>query len=229
MTTRMPPATISPLEPADLTAAVVLHGRLLPHGFFVGLGVRFMCRYYRGYLDSPYAYGLGAREGGRLVGALVGTLDHDRHTVWTTRNLPGLALAGGAALMRRPRMVKRFLSTRLGRYCRAVVRRVRRLRRSGHDARATHGTHVSSESGPPQLAVLAHVFVDPDCQGSGLGARLVDGFVGEAKAAGAARAELVTLAGASGAGAFYAARGWRRRGGEHVVDGRAFHTYVRDL
>ena len=220
MTTRVPPTTVSPLEPADLAAAVVLHERLLPHGFFVDLGTRFMCRYYRGYIESPHGYGVVARSGDKVVGALVGTVDHARHAAWTTRRLPALALTGGTALALRPRMVKRFLLTRLGRYARAVGRRIWRL--------CAAGEAVAGDTSA-QVAVLAHVFVDPEHQGSGLGARLVEGFISRARAAGATRAELVTLAGTAGAGSFYAAHGWRRPGGAHQIDGRSYHTYILDL
>lgn len=212
-------ATLDPLTARDVSAAVALHRRLLPHGFFVELGARVLARYYRGYLEGPYGYAMAARVDSRLAGVLVGTLDHDAHAVWANRHLPGLGAAAAGALVRRPVLIPRFLRGRAVRYGRALARR---MQRSHHPSRNGHGP---SE----RLAVLAHVYVDPAFQGLGLGRALVDGFVATARAGGAARVELVTLDGDAGAGAFYLRHGWERRGAPHSRDGMMFQTYARRL
>ena len=214
------PATLDALAIADLPAAVALHERLLPHGFFVELGPRFLRAYYRLFIDGPSAHATVVRTGNVVVGALVGTLHHDNHAAWTMRRLPRLALAAVAAMAGRPSLVGRFVRARLTRYTGILLRRLRRVRGS---------TDLAPAVPPEHIAVLSHVFVDPERQGQGLGQLLVDDFVAAARAAGANRIELVTLDGDDGAGRFYIAHGWRPRGAPHLVDGRPFQTYTLDL
>ena len=214
------PATLERLAVADLPAAVALHQRLLPHGFFVELGPGFLRTYYRLFVDGPSAHATVVRTGDVVVGALVGTLHHERHAAWTMRRLPRLALAAAAAMAGRPSLVGRFVRARLTRYTRILLRRLRRLRRGSPDL---------APFPPEHIAVLSHVFVDPELQGDGLGRLLVDDFVASARAAGADRIELVTLDGEDGAGGFYVAHGWRPRGAPHMVDGRPFQTYTLEL
>lgn len=223
MTATARPVTLDRLTRADLPRAVALHAQLLPHGFFVGLGARFMRRYYRGFVDSPHAHAACVRADGRVVGVLVGVLDHEQHLRWTMRQLPALAAAGGVSLVVRPHMVRRFLRTRVGRYSRAVARRLRGRAPWGRSDRA------QPVIAPAAVAVLSHVYVDPSLQGGGLGGLLVEDFLAAARRTGAARAELVTLADGDGAGAFYLARGWQRSGHHWNADGRPFETYARTL
>lgn len=211
-------AVLSNPGSAELRAAVDLHMALLPHGFFVELGPAFMNHYYGHFVNSPHAYARVATIEGRVVGALVGTLNHAAHAHWTNDDLPRFAARGALSLLQRPKLLPRFVRDRLVRYTKATTRRL--LRSPGH----------ASAGGPTQqVAVLSHVCVDRDRQGKGLGKKLINDFLRSAREAGAARVELVTLDGPDGAGNFYGASGWRRRGSPHMVDGRPFQTYVRDL
>lgn len=214
-------AALSPMVPSDISAAIGLHARLLPHGFFVDLGPGFMSRYYRHFMASPHAYAVVATVNGVVVGALVGTLDHGRHARWTTLRVPGFAASACAAMLRRPRTIRRFVTKRLTRYTRSMARRLGQMFPAGQ--------RRSAALPDERVAVLSHVFMDPDCQGMGLGRALVDSFVAAARAAGASRAELATLHGAAGAGEFYTAQGWERRGRPHAVDDRLFQTYSLTL
>ena len=215
------PRTFARLGVEDVPDTVKLHQQLLPHGFFVELGPSFLQAYHHLFMDGPQAYTEVVRVGDSLAGALVGTLNHEGHAQWTTRRVPRLAWIAAVAMARHPALFRRFVRSRLRRYCRILVRRLRGLVRISHD-HASRGNSGSTE----QVAVLSHVFVDPAWQGDGLGRALVDNFITAARAAGADRAELVTLHGDEGAGDFYAAHGWRPRGGLHLVDGRAFQTYT---
>jgi ribosomal protein S18 acetylase RimI-like enzyme len=235
MGSRVPQLAVSALTCAQLPAAVDLHQRLLPHGFFVELGPRFLTRYYRNYLESPHALAVAVADGEHLAGVLIGTLDHHEHAAWTTGSLWALGRAGAGALLRRPRLLRRFLRTRARRYARGVGRRsMARLRSLVGTAGRRRKPVVADDVGPviprsPRIAVLSHVYVNPDYQGRGLGSKLVDAFVAAAREAGAERAELVTLTGSAGAGAFYAARGWQLCEEHDDADGRTFETYALEL
>ncbi|MFY1635334.1 GNAT family N-acetyltransferase [Solwaraspora sp. WMMB335] len=60
----------------------------------------------------------------------------------------------------------------------------------------------------PQVAVIVALAVQPQWRGSKIGAELVRRFVGDARRAGAAEAELVTPVGPAGATGFYERLGW---------------------
>lgn len=210
--------TLGPLLCADLPAAVAQHRRLLPHGFLVALGERALRRYYVQFVHSPHGYARAARVDGELVGAIVGTLDYRAHSAWAAGQVASMTVAIAGGLLRHPGLIGPFLRTRLRRYVRAAAARVRCSRRSRAEPAAQ-----------PVTAVLAHVYVAPCARGLGLGGRLVDGFVAAARAAGAARGELATLAGDAGAGSFYARRGWQRGAKVHEVDGHLFETWQLPL
>ena len=221
MSAPSPTLALTPLTPADLDAAVDLHSRLLPHGFFVGLGPHFLRRYYRTFLDSPYAWTACAQVDGTLVAALVGTLDAEAHRRHVSEHLPVLAVAGAAALAVRPAMLRRFLGTRVSRYARGLGRRL--VPQLHHRARGR------APRGGQRIAVLNHVYVDESLRGDGVGSRLVDEFLTAARTAGATRAELVTLADDAGAGEFYRRNGWRQVRRRPNADGRLVEVYARAL
>lgn len=175
-----------------------LHARRLPHGFFVLLGEGFLRAYHRSFMDSPTAVALVLDRGGAPVGFVVGTTDPHRHRREVMRRHGlRLALSGLAALARRPRVAALFARTRTVRYARAVLRA---LRRSGA---------AQPLAGPASAtSVLSHVAVDTAVEGSGAGRALVEAFCDAARAAGAGRVELLTLADERGAGAFYERLGW---------------------
>lgn len=199
------------LRAEDLAAVAALHRFALPHGLFPALGPRLLAAYHRGYLASPYGVGLAAVDGDRLRGFVVGTSDEAGHWRWTARHrMPALAAAGVPALLARPRVAGRFARTRARPYARALVRRLRP---------AAPGAAGQPVSGPPQTGVLAHVAVDPATRGGGLGRRLVEGYAAQARAGGAQRLALLTLADADGAAAFYDRLGWRRAGELVDLDG----------
>jgi GNAT superfamily N-acetyltransferase len=215
---------IQTLASADLAVAARLHAALLPHGFFAGLGPRFLRAYHESFLASPYAMGFGARLEGRLVGILVGTSRNAAHYRWVIRH-HGLRLAwlGVAALLVRPPVAIKFARTRLRRYGRRLLLALLARARGGRPAaKATGG-----EAG--EVAVLAHVMVDVQAQGRGAGTALVDRFETVARAAGAHRAMLVTLAGEAGAGPFYKRLGWEHLQDRRNHDGDELSVFARPL
>jgi hypothetical protein len=78
---------------------------------------------------------------------------------------------------------------------------------------------------PPAIASSSAVWV---ALGRLVLAALVDRFVAEARAAGASRAVLVTLAGDAGAAPFYDRLGWQRAG-EQNRDGQTTSMFVLPL
>ncbi len=75
------------------------------------------------------------------------------------------------------------------------------------------------------MAVITAVVVDPAERGMGVGEALVVAFVERARASGAPEAQLTTLSGRDGAGAFYEALGWERVGEHTTRDGARRSTY----
>ena len=208
--------SIRPLVAADADFAALLHAEALPHGFFASLGHRYLRAYYMSFLDSPHGCAFAAGIEGAPIGFVVGSLDpvaHRRSTI--RRHGARLALEGGRALVRHPGLGFDFLSTRLGRYTKGILRTLR-----PGPAPAPAGEHLRSQGGP---GVLSHVAVLPAARGWGAGEALVDAFVMEARRRGVCRLELLTLAEGVGASSFYAHLGWRR--GELLVDGD--HQYVK--
>ena len=185
----------------DLPVVTDMHRAEFRDGFFVRLGPRFLRRYYRTFLDGPLATALVCEKEGAVCGYLVGVLDPPQHRRLLLRHHGrSLALTALAGLVWRPGLALHFLRTRARRYLRAL------FRQAGAAA-------VVAE--PTKLAVLTYVAVDPSFRGHGIGSVLVNRFLGEAAAAGRDAVCLVTLAGAAGAGGYYASRGW-----VHVADGR---------
>ena len=205
---------IRPAGTDDLDFCAALHAETLSHGFFVELGHRFLRAYLATFVGSPHAAALLLTMQGAPVGMVVGILRPRAHRRWVLRNRGmRLALLGGLALATRPRLALRFARTRIARYCRAW------------SVRSTSQT--AEPEGQP--AVLSHVAVAPGAQGAGLGSMLVDAFVAEARAVGAPRVVLTTLAGETGAAGFYARHGWVENGLRRDFDGEPMIEFTLSL
>jgi len=153
---------VVPLELEHLAAAARLHRRLLP-SFFADLGLPYLRSYLNSYRTSPHAVALVALLEGQVVGLLVGSVSPAEHASWALRTHGGrLALWGLLGLATRPRPLVVFVRTRVSRYVRALLRRLRPL-----PPRAT-GSAVTTAP-----AVLAHVAVATAAQGHGAGQALV--------------------------------------------------------
>ena len=210
-------ADVSIARSRDLGFYAALHAQTLEHGFFAALGHGFLRAYYSTFVASPHAVALIARADGAPVGIVVGVLDPRSHARWVIRRRGlRLALRGLAMLVLRPRIAVTFAQTRFGRY-----RQVWRRNRSESDYKRS--------SAQRRTAVLSHIAVVPGGRGSGVGSALVDAFLTTARAAGAARATLVTRPGDGGAGPFYRRLGWRHDGTRAGFDGQPVATFAIDL
>lgn len=213
-------------EAADLRATAQAHVRFLPVGLFPSFGERFLRRWHRTFLLSPYGIALVAvdRGGGgdQVVGFLLGTTDQAAQTdalLRDRRALFELSAAGLLALLRRPRLAARFARTRGRPWLHKLLQR-RRVPAGPSDV----------PSAKP-VAVLAAVAVEGGARGRGLGAALVRQFLAQARDRGADVAELVTVIpaeGGAGAG-FYERLGWCPTGDRRTRDGTTVRTYVYPL
>lgn len=205
--------------PADLEATARIHVRLLPVGFFPALGVRFVRRWHRTFLESPHAVAFVAVEPnapGDNVGAfLFGSTDEAAHmsALWAERrSVAALTFLAAVSLLGRPGLIRRFVRTRARPWTRRLVRTI-----------STRSTMQPHNDAP--VAVLSAVAVEPVFQGSGVGVRLVALFLERADARGAAAAELVTLTGPGGADRFYERLGWSAVGVHTTRDGHTVRSY----
>ncbi|SFD53899.1 Acetyltransferase (GNAT) family protein [Streptomyces aidingensis] len=191
-------------------------------GFFARLGPRFLAAYTVRHLDSPYARCLVAERDGERAGFLIGLTDpagHRRHLV--QRHGRALALRGTAALLVRPALAVHFTRTRAVRYAGEFLTR--------HRPAAGESRAAARPQPGRRVAVLAYLVVSGTARSQGLGTALVERFLREAAEAGCDRADLVTAAGAGGAGRFYRRLGWRFTGNVGTTDGRNLSMYSHPL
>jgi len=196
------------MTPQDLGFVARQHQLHFPDGFFARLGQRFMIEYYAAFLTSPAALAWVAVRNDEPAGFLVGTIDpvlHREHVL--RRHGRQLALLAAWAFCRNPALALLFVKTRARVYAaKLIVRRSERPR-------------AGAASKPNDIvAVLNHVAVIPEAQGSGLGSGLVTRFVEEARRGECTRAALVT-ASEGDAVAFYLHLGWTEAGQRTTVDG----------
>lgn len=197
-----------------------LHQELLPHGLFPSLGRRFLVRWHRTFITSPFgvsAVALGPE--GQCCGFLLGSSDQRGYVSDTVRH-DGHALAalGALALLGRPRLALRFLRTRAGRYAGRLLR-VR--------ARPSAAGGASAAPAAP-VAVLHALGTVPQVRGQGVGAALLAHYEAEVYRRGVRHIQLVTNAD-DGAAEFYAKLGYRESDRRPNRDGALVIQLDRDL
>ncbi|MDQ3610761.1 MAG: GNAT family N-acetyltransferase [Actinomycetota bacterium] len=217
---------VRPLQDGDLAAAAQMQARELADGFLAQLGPGFLRAYLQTFLDTPGAVAFAADSAdGQFAGFLVGSTTVGHNRVALRRHWKRLLPAGAAALLRRPRLLPPFLRTRAVRYVRAAVTALK-PRPAATEVASEQATEPTTAAGPSRPAVLLHVVVGPDERGQGVGAALVQAFVGAAREAGSSRAVLVSIGGEKD---FYLRQGWQRLAARQDDDGRVVVTYGRTL
>ena len=208
---------IEPMVTRDAATTARLHGSELADGFFAQLGPRFLRAYHIAFASSPAGIAFVARDGGAVVGFVIGALDERAHLSWTVRRRGlHLGLAATAALAVRPSLAVVFMRTRARRYVRGTIRFVRD-RTSRRPPTAAPASTAEGFAG-----VLSHVAVEPAHRGNGVGRALIDSFVREAAAGGATRIRTMTQAGEAGASGLYRALGWNHVATRVDLDGTPF-------
>ncbi|MCW2135278.1 GNAT family N-acetyltransferase [Arthrobacter sp. VKM Ac-2550] len=248
----VPSVTVRPATPTDLTTMAAWQCRYVPDGLFPQMGERFVRRWHASFLDSPFGIALVAErvdaQGAQAVGFLVGSTDQFRHIDDVVRrHRVRLALAGLLALAQRPRLGAHFVRTRGRAYLKRILT-PKSHRTPGPAAgtssgaasgaasgaessaarRATAGTESNATSGG-QIAVVTAIAVDPAARGTGAGQKLLNRFLEDASAAGATRAELVTLLGEGNAAPFYERLNWSVVDEHPTRDGVNARTYRYEL
>jgi ribosomal protein S18 acetylase RimI-like enzyme len=195
--------TVRDLAPEDVDDAALLHQRAFPNFFLSSLGEPFLVQFYRGFLADASAVALVARDQyDQLRGLAVGTVQPAGFfRRLLARRWPGFALASVRAVVRQPSAGPRLLA-------------------------AVHYRGGASGDG----ALLSSICVDPECQGSGLGGRLLRGWMAEVRRRGASSAFLTTDAEHNDAvNAFYQSHGWVLDQRIRTPAGRIMHRYVVPL
>lgn len=210
---------IRPAAEEDLKLMASNMIRHLPEGLFPRLGKRFVRRWMQTFLTEQYGVALVAvtiDAPRQQVGFLIGSTNQVRHVADVLHHHKwSLLFSGLAALCLRPRVLLHFLRTRARPYLRRITGRT---------------NNPGVETLPrPATAVITSLVVLPTLRGGGIGRFLVEDFLDRAAADRASLAELVTTAGAAGAGDFYGKIGWTCVEERHSKDGTPIHTYHRSL
>lgn len=199
----------------DLEFVVDQHRAFFPDNVMSRFGKLFLRRYYRSFLDTPYAFAAIAELDSSRAGYLVGIHDTLRHRQQLLRR-HGVALFAVilVSFVTHPVPAVRVIARRLG-------TRIRRL------ARTARAPSVPPRAG--RVAVLSHVATIEAARGRRLGQALVTRFVESARASGAARISLATGDGLDGAGPFYVRLGWQLTSRRQTFDGRWIRLYDLEL
>ncbi|NMR28715.1 GNAT family N-acetyltransferase [Crystallibacter degradans] len=234
----VPSVTVRPATPTDLSTMAAWQCRYVPDGLFPQMGERFVRRWHASFLDSPFGVALVAERvdarGTQSVGFLVGSTDQFRHIDDVVRrHRVRLALAGLLALAQRPRLGAHFVRTRGRAYLKRILTpKSHRTPAAGPAASTSSGTASSTESNATsggQIAVVTAIAVDSSARGTGAGQKLLNRFLEDASAAGATRAELVTLLGEGNAALFYERLNWSAVDEHPTRDGVNARTYRYEL
>lgn len=214
-----PVGRVRDLAVTDAGRSAALHARVLDMEFISQLGPSFLRTYHKAWIDSPVALALAVDDPeGRLVGILLGSLDPAVHVSAILQRHGGvLAARLLMAASIRPGLAATLVRTRVLRYARGLTRVLvgsLRARRRGRD---------SSAARPPRLGEVTHLFVEPSCQGTGVGRALLDEAVRRATTAGLVELELVTPPDLV-ARLFYERLGWRPAG---LLTSRSGEEFVR--
>lgn len=156
-----------PLASRHVGEVVQIHLGAFPEFFLTFLGARFLSEFYQAFVSEPTAITVVAEsDTGGVCGVVVGTLTP---AGFFKRLLRGrwwaFALASAGALLRKPSIAPRL------------------IRALGYRGEAPNGN---------QRALLSSIAVDPSCQGTGVGRRLVECWLAEAQRRGARGCYLTT-------------------------------------
>lgn len=195
---------LRPVEHDDAPALAALHAEAFPGFFLSTLGEGFLKEFYSGFPDDETAVTVLAKEGERVLGCVVGSVEPAgffRRLL--KRRLWGFAIQSAKASLRRPS---------------AIPRLVRGLTYRGDT--------------PPEApgALLSSICVAPSTRGTGVGASLTRRWMELVAHKGVKHAYLTTDADSNEAvNAFYSRLGWSLQDQYTTAQGRRMNLYAVDL
>jgi len=212
-------ARIQPLDVGDVKRVAALHGQLLDMEFLSRYGPAFLRTYYRAWLEAPEAIALVAvDEHGDVVGALLGEVDPAAHVrAMVRRHGVRLGARIAAYALVHPAVARDLVATRGIRYTRGLVKVVTARFRAPIAS-------PSDNTMEPSVAVITHLMVRHEWQGSGIGRELVGAAVSMARAGGRDDMVLVTPPDLAARG-FYERLGWIADGEMTSKSGEPFVRY----
>lgn len=208
----------------DLSFVTEQHHLCFPTNVIGRLGNTALRRYYRTFIDAPFAVAVVAEVEGRACGFVVGIVGTARHRSWLLRyHSLSLTTAAAVSFAAHPVLAGHLLVRR-------VVAYVRRATRSRQVRRAPHPEGNAIAVGAvEEVAVLSHIAIAEGDRGLGVGSQLLDIFMTQCRAQTCGKISLATLDGDSGAGDFYEKHGWELLSRRQTIDGRWIRLYDFDL
>ena len=196
---------VTSLSFSHVDTVVEIHLKAFPDFILSFLGPRFLREFYTSFLLDSQGMGyIASVPDGQILGVIVGPLD--------------------------PRgYFKRLLKRRWWVFCLVSITAV--LRRPSSVFRLFRAVFYSGESpSGPTRALLSSVAVDPDVQHAGVGKKLVQHWVEEARRRGASGCYLTTDAdGNDKVNAFYQSLNWHIESTYTTPQGRRMNRYVYDF
>jgi ribosomal protein S18 acetylase RimI-like enzyme len=196
---------VTSLSSSHIDTVVEIHLKAFPNFFLSFLGLRFLREFYTSFLLDSQGMGYTASApDGQILGVIVGPVDPRGYFKrLLKKRWWAFCLASISAVVRRPSCVSRLF--------RAVLYR------------------GESPSGTKR-ALLSSIAVDPNTQRAGVGKRLVEHWVEEARRRGASGCYLTTDAdGNDEVNAFYQGLKWRIESTYTTPEGRRMYHYVYDF
>jgi ribosomal protein S18 acetylase RimI-like enzyme len=196
---------VTSLSSSHIDTIVEIHIRAFPSFFLSFLGPRFLREFYASFLFDPQGMGYTASSSdGHIFGVIVGPVDPRGYFKrLLKRRWWAFCLASISAVVRRPSCIPRLF--------RAVLYR------------------GESPSGPTR-ALLSSIAVDPNIRRAGVGKKLVEHWVEEARQRGAPGCYLTTDAdGNDAVNAFYQGLNWSIESIYTTPEGRRMYHYVYDF
>ncbi|NIZ92548.1 GNAT family N-acetyltransferase [Kineococcus rubinsiae] len=222
----------------DARATAELQLRYLSEGFFPRLGLAFVTRWHRAFVQQPHGWAAVVVDADERIVSYALVATRQRDFVEGVIRSQGLSMAASAtlALAGRPRLLLHFLRTRTLRYVRRIITTATRRITGAQAAVAT--TDTSSQV---VEAVVHAVVTVESARGLGCAATLLDAAERSAREDGATVIALVTddlppqeaavrctSGPRRGAAGLYEHLGWKRTA-ERVRDGRRILEYRRRL
>lgn len=189
---------VSKAQEVHVPGMVHCHIKSFPGRFMTEMGYHWLCALYRFFIKHHKGINRVAIDAdGQVIGLAVGGNAHIREEFLSS------------ALYRYPHLLLwKFISRRLVR--RVLLQELVRKLRPKNTAALSRNTNTSSAG--IRSGSLLSICVLPECEGTGVGGKLIESFQLACKAEGYERLTLSVLKENSSAVAFYEKHGWHRSG-----------------